>query len=174
MSERDTPRSTPMFLLVMGVSGSGKTTVARLVAQRLGYELVEGDDFHPPANVAKMSHGEPLTDGDRVPWLAAIREFVLGRLADTRPVVVTCSALKRTYRDQVTKGIDEAKIVYLYGDRELIADRLAVRHGHFFPAGLLDSQLADLEEPAPDEHVLTVDIGPAPKAIAEEIVTDLI
>lgn len=165
--------AAPRLLVVMGVSGSGKTTIARLLADRLGYRFAEGDDFHPPANVAKMSRDEPLTDDDRAPWLAAIHTYAVERLAAGDRLVVTCSALKRRYRDVLLRGIGDGRVVFLHGDRELIAGRLAARKGHFFPADLLDSQFSALEEPAPDENALVVDIGPEPEPIVDEIVRDL-
>ena len=163
----------PRLLVVMGVSGSGKTTIAKLLAVRLGYEFAEGDDFHPPANVEKMAHDRPLTDEDRGPWLAAIHAYAVERLADGDPMVVTCSALKRRYRETLLDGITDARIVFLHGDRDVIAARLARRKGHFFPPDLLDTQFASLEEPAPDEHAVVVDIGPPPELIVDEIVRAL-
>jgi len=163
----------PRLLIVMGVSGSGKTTIARLLADRLGYRFAEGDDFHPAANVAKMSRDEPLTDDDRAPWLAAIHAYAVERLAAGDRLVVTCSALKRRYRDVLLRGIADGRVVFLHGDRELIASRLAARKGHFFPADLLNSQFAALEEPAADENALVVDIGPAPERIVDAIVRAL-
>jgi gluconokinase len=152
-------------LLLIGVSGSGKTTVGVLLSVRLGWPYAEADAFHSPANVAKMAAGHPLTDEDRWPWLRAIRAWIDGQLAHGESGVVTCSALKRAYRDVLRRpGV---QVVYLRGDRELIARRMATRPGHFFKPALLDSQFADLEEPAPDEGVVTVPIAGAP----EEIVT---
>ena len=165
--------AVPRLLIVMGVSGSGKTTIAELLAGRLGCRFAEGDDFHPPANVAKMSRDEPLTDDDRAPWLAAIHTYAVERLAAGDRLVLTCSALKRRYRDMLLRGVGDGRVVYLHGDRELIARRLAARKGHFFPADLLDSQFAALEEPEPDENALVVDIGPEPEKIADEIVRQL-
>jgi len=161
------------LLIVMGVSGSGKTTIAKLLADRLGYGFAEADDFHPPANLEKMKHDHPLTDADRAPWLAAIHKYAVERLAAGENLVVTCSALKRAYRDVLLDGITDGRMIYLRGDRELIASRLAARKGHFFPADLLDSQFATLEEPAPEENALVVDIGPAPEQIVDEIVREL-
>src|SRR5262245_8503336 len=128
--------------VMMGVSGSGKTTIARSVAQRLGWRLVEGDDFHPPANVAKMRAGTPLTDEDRWPWLRAIAAEIDAVRARGEPAVVACSALKRAYRDILIGARPDVVLVYLQGSKPLIAERLAARKGHFMPATLLDSQFA--------------------------------
>jgi gluconokinase len=152
----------------MGVSGSGKTTVGALLAGRLHWPYAEADDFHPPANVAKMAAGNPLTDDDRWPWLHAIGDWIDERIARDEPGVVTCSALKRKYRDALRRP--EVILVYLKGDHDLIARRLAARHGHFFKPALLESQFADLEEPDPDEHVITVPIGGTPSEIVDAIV----
>jgi gluconokinase len=152
----------------MGVSGSGKTTVGALLAGRLHWPYAEADDFHPPANVAKMAAGHPLTDDDRWPWLHAIGAWIDERIARGEPGVVTCSALKRKYRDVLRRP--EVTEVYLKGDHDLIAQRLAARHGHFFKPALLDSQFADLEEPTPDEHAVTVPIGGTPSEIVDDIV----
>jgi carbohydrate kinase (thermoresistant glucokinase family) len=152
----------------MGVSGSGKTTVGALLAGRLHWPYAEADDFHPPANVAKMAAGNPLTDDDRWPWLHAIGDWIDERIARGEPGVVTCSALKRKYRDALRRP--EVTLVYLKGDHDLIVRRLAARHGHFFKPALLESQFADLEEPAPDEHVITVPIGGTPSEIVDDIV----
>jgi carbohydrate kinase (thermoresistant glucokinase family) len=140
----------------MGVSGGGKSTVAGLLAGKLGWDLAEGDDMHPAANIAKMAAGHPLEDADRWPWLARVAEWIRARTAVGRPGIVTCSALKRSYRDKL-RG-PSVVFVYLAGSRVLIARRLAARHGHFMPAALLDSQFAALEPPEPDEHAITVDI----------------
>jgi gluconokinase len=158
----------PRVLVVLGVSGSGKTTVGVLLAGKLGWPYAEADDFHPPANVAKMAAGHPLTDQDRWPWLQAVRAWIDARLARGDSGVVTCSALKRAYRDLLrAPGVT---LVYLHGTHELIARRMAARHGHFFKSALLDSQFADLEEPTPDEGVVTVPIDGTAAEIAEAIV----
>ncbi|WP_067483186.1 gluconokinase [Actinomadura hibisca] len=156
----------PLVVVVTGVSGSGKTTVGELLAERLGWEYAEADDFHPPANITKMRAGTPLTDADRRPWLHAIGAWIDGRLAAGAPGVVTCSALKRSYRDLLTGGRERVLLVYLDGDKELIARRISARSGHFFKPEMLDSQFRDLEPPAPDEPVVRVPID----APAEEIV----
>jgi gluconokinase len=159
--------TVPSVLVVMGVSGSGKTTVGSLLAGRLDWRYAEADDFHSKANVAKMAAGHPLTDDDRGPWLAAIAAWIDERIAHREPGVVTCSALKRRYRDVLRRP--EVEFVFLDGSRELIAQRMAARHGHFFKADMLASQFADLEPPAPDEPVVTVPIGGRPEEIADAI-----
>jgi gluconokinase len=150
-------------LAVMGVSGSGKTTVGSLLAGRLGWVYAEADDFHPDANLAKMAAGHPLTDEDRAPWLAAIAAWIDARIARNEAGVVTCSALKRKYRDVLRRP--EVQFVYLEGSQELIARRLAARHGHFFKAEMLASQFADLEPPAPGEAAVIVPIEGTPAEI---------
>jgi gluconokinase len=153
----------------MGVSGCGKSTVAGLLAAHLGCDLAEGDDLHPPANVAKMRSGVALTDADRLPWLERIAAWIAEHVESGRDGVVTCSALKRSYRDQLRGDNGKVVFVYLRGTKELIAQRLAVRHGHYMPAALLDSQFADLEPPAADEPAITVDIGPPALEIAQRV-----
>src|SRR2546428_769469 len=157
----------------MGVPGSDKTTVGALLAGELGWPYAEADDFHPVANVDKMAAGPPLTDEDRRPWLAAIGAWIDQQIEAGKPAVITCSALKRAYRDQLRSGRPQVGLVYLRGDRELIAARLAARHGHFFHAEMLDSQFAALEEPTPDEHVIVVPIGGTPQEIVADILTRL-
>ncbi|HLJ22140.1 MAG TPA: ribose-5-phosphate isomerase A, partial [Stellaceae bacterium] len=163
-------RGAPPILVVMGVSGAGKTTIARELAARLGWSFEEGDSLHPESNVAKMHAGIPLTDADREPWLEAVAAWIDGQRAKRLPGIITCSALKRSYRDIIIGNRPEARLVYLRGSRSLIAERLAGRHGHFMPAGLLQSQIDTLEEPGPDEDPLTVDIGPSPDRVAQEII----
>lgn len=157
----------------MGVSGSGKTTVGVELAEALGWRFQEGDALHPAANVAKMRQAIPLTDEDRWPWLDAIAAVIDGWRAKGEHGVLTCSALKRAYRDVIIGGRADVALVYLQGAKELIAARMASRHGHFMPAALLDSQFATLEEPGPDEHPVTVGIGPSPAEIVREIVARL-
>jgi gluconokinase len=159
--------------VVMGVSGSGKTTVARGVAEREGWKLVEGDDFHPPANVAKMRAGTPLTDDDRWPWLRAIAAEIDAMRARGESAVVTCSALKRAYRDILIGDRPDVVLVYLQGSKALIAERLAARKGHFMPPTLLDSQFATLEEPGPDENPVVVSIAQPADAIVDDVVRQL-
>lgn len=158
----------PSVLVVMGVSGAGKTTVARALAARLGWEFADGDEFHPRANIDKMAAGQPLTDADRWPWLRVVADWIRRRIAAGDSGVIACSALRRSYRD-VLRG-PGVVFVMLAGDRETIAARLRARHGHFMPAALLDSQLATLEPPAADECAITVDISAGPSEIADEIV----
>jgi carbohydrate kinase (thermoresistant glucokinase family) len=155
--------------IVMGVSASGKTTVGIPLAKRMGWEFLEGDELHPPANIAKMKSGTPLTDEDRWPWLRAIAAHIDAWRAQGISGVVTCSALKRAYRDIIIDGRPDVRLVYLQGDHDLLAQRAANRHGHFMPPSLLESQLATLEEPGPDENPITVHVGPAPEALVEEI-----
>jgi 6-phosphogluconolactonase len=163
----------PVIAVVMGVSGSGKTTVAVLLAAALGCQFQEGDDLHPAANVEKMRSGTPLTDADRLPWLNKIVEEIDGWRARGESGVLTCSALKRSYRDIIVGGRPDVTLIYLKGSRDLIHRRMAARHEHFMPLALLDSQFATLQEPTPDEHPLTVDVGHRPPEIVAEIVHQL-
>jgi gluconokinase len=156
--------------IVMGVSGSGKTTIARGLADAEGWILLEGDQFHPPANIAKMKAGVPLTDEDRWPWLRAIAEREDELLAAGQSAVVACSALKRAYRAILTGERGDTLLVYLRGSKQLIAERMKARKGHFMPAALLDSQFADLEEPGADERPIIVDIGGPVDAVIQETV----
>ncbi len=158
--------------VMMGVCGSGKSLIGAQLARELGVEFVEGDDLHPPENVERMAAGIPLTDDDRRGWLLAIA----ARLRDARRagvgLVVSCSALKRKYRDLLrSAGDTDVRFVHLAGSRAVIAERMANRHGHFMPASLLDSQLSILEEPAPDERAWVCDIVDAPHAIVDALVT---
>jgi gluconokinase len=145
-----------MILIVAGVSGSGKTTVGAMLAGRLGWRFADADEFHPAASIEKMRAGVPLTDDERWPWLQAIGAWMDERVARDESAVVTCSALKRSYRDMLLRGRPQARMVFLAADRDVLARRLAARHGHFFPQQLLGTQLADLELPQPDEHVVTI------------------
>jgi len=155
----------------MGVSGSGKSTVAALLAGRLGWDFEEGDELHPPANIAKMAAGHALNDEDRQPWLERVAAWIRERTDAGRPGIITCSALKRSYRDVLRS--DRVVFVDLAGTREQIAKRLAARHGHFMPAALLDSQFAALEPPTPDENAITVDISASGSAQADQIIDRL-
>jgi carbohydrate kinase (thermoresistant glucokinase family) len=162
-----------VIVVLMGVSGSGKTTVAALLAAALGCQFQEGDDLHPPQNVEKMRGGTPLTDADRMPWLRKIAEEIDGWRARGECGVLTCSALKRSYRDTIIGDRRDVVLVYLEGSRDLIHQRVAARHEHFMPVALLDSQFATLEEPTPDEHPIIVDVGGKPAEVAHEIVCRL-
>jgi gluconokinase len=159
--------------VMMGVSGSGKTTIAEGVARREGWRLVEGDDLHPAANVAKMKSGTPLTDEDRWPWLRAIADEIDAIRGRGESAVVTSSALKRAYREILIGGRPDVFLVYLKGSRELIGQRMATRKGHFMPPTLLDSQFATLQEPAADEHPIVVSIEPPPDEIVADVVRKL-
>jgi gluconokinase len=150
-SARD-PKQSPV-VLVMGVSGSGKTTVGSLLAGRLGWTYAEADAFHPAANVAKMRAGHPLSDADRLPWLDALGAYIDQCAERGEPAVVTCSALKRSYRERLRAGRPFITVIYLDADEETVRTRLAAREGHFFPLQLLASQFRDLEPPAPEEHI---------------------
>lgn len=154
-------------VVVMGVSGTGKTTIGRMLAAELDLPFVEGDDLHPLANTEKMAAGIPLTDADREPWL----DLVAAELA--RPVVATCSALKRSYRDRLRVVAPDLVLVHLHGAPELLAQRMAGRSGHFMPTSLLRSQLDTLEPPAADEHPIVVDVAPAPDVIVARVLAAL-
>jgi carbohydrate kinase (thermoresistant glucokinase family) len=160
---------TRRIVVVMGVSGSGKTTIAHLLATALGCRFLEGDELHPAENVAKMRAGTPLTDADRLPWLLRIAEELDRWRAAGESGVLSCSALKRSYRDILIGDRAGVTLVYLKGSEALIRRRLDARHGHFMPPSLLDSQFATLQEPAPDEQPITVDIDDEPTVIAVEI-----
>jgi len=147
----------PSVLVVMGVSGVGKTTLAKALAERLGWTFKEGDELHPAANIAKMKAGTPLTDADRAPWLDAIAAWIDGQLEAGRSGVITCSALKRAYRDRLLAGRPQVVFVFDQLDEAATAKRIAARQGHFMPPSLLASQFADLEPPGPDEPVIAVD-----------------
>ena len=168
-----TPIADPVIVIVMGVSGSGKTTIAALLAGKLGCQFQEGDELHPKENVEKMRSGTPLTDADRMPWLRKIAEEIDGWRARGVCGVLTCSALKRSYRDLIIGDRHDVALVYLKGSRDLIHQRMAARHEHFMPIALLDSQFATLEEPMPDEHPIIVDVGGKPPEIAHKIVCQL-
>jgi gluconokinase len=146
-------------VVVMGVSGSGKTSIGQALASELGWTYAEGDRFHSPANVAKMASGTPLTDDDRWPWLDSIAAWIREQTAAGRSAVIACSALKRSYRDRLRQAWPAMRVVYLHGDRAVLEERLGSRKGHFFPKRLLDSQLADLEPPAADERAIVVDVA---------------
>jgi gluconokinase len=169
----DKSNKSPCALIVMGVSGSGKSTIAAALADRLGWTFEDGDRFHPASNVAKMSAGHPLTDEDRWPWLQAIADEIDRVCEAGGHVVVACSALKRTYRDLLVHGRSDIRMVFLDGSQALIAGRLAQRKGHFMPPGLLDSQFKTLERPQADERPITVSIDAPVEAIISNIVTQM-
>jgi gluconokinase len=160
-------------LIVMGVASSGKSTIAKKLAERLGWTFEDGDDFHPEANVAKMSAGHPLTDDDRWPWLQSIADEIDKVSGAGGRLVVACSALKRAYRDVLVHGRSDIGIVYLDGSRELIGERMAKRKGHFMPPGLLDSQFNTLEPPAPDEKPISVSIDAPVETIVDAIIDQI-
>jgi gluconokinase len=156
---------TPQVVVVMGVAGTGKTTIGPLLAARLGVPYAEGDDFHPQANIDKMSAGSPLDDSDRWPWLDAIGQWAHGRAG--LGGVVSSSALKRSYRDRLRAAAPGVVFVHLTGDRKLIEERMTQRQGHFMPTALLDSQFATLEPLGPDEAGVAVDVAGSPQEITE-------
>jgi len=163
----------PCALLVMGVSGSGKSTIADQLAERLSWRYEDGDRFHPASNVAKMSAGQPLTDEDRWPWLQAIADEIDRVCTAGQHAVIACSALKRAYRHVLVHGRSDVRVIFLKGTQELIARRLAQRKGHFMPPGLLDSQFRTLEPPGADENPITVSIDASVETIVDDIVRRL-
>jgi gluconokinase len=169
----DASLSPVTMVIIMGVSGSGKSTIGALLAQRLGWKHEDADCFHPATNVDKMHSGIPLTDDDRWPWLAAVAAWIDKERRPGRHAVVACSALKRRYRDVLIGDRADVRLVYLKGDETLIARRLATRHEHFMPGSLLHSQFEALEEPGPDENPITVSIEPKPREIVEQILPAL-
>ncbi|MCW2899665.1 MAG: carbohydrate kinase, thermoresistant glucokinase family [Streptosporangiaceae bacterium] len=161
----------PSVILVTGVSGSGKTTIGKKLAKRLGWDYAEADDFHPKANIEKMRAGIPLTDEDRMPWLRAIAKWIDERLSSGKPAVVSTSALKRRYRDMLRRpGV---RSVFLDGDHETIKNRMRARKGHFFPAELLESQFRELEPPEPEENTLQVSVEESPDDTVQQILDGL-
>ena len=163
----EAPPGRPPVLVVMGVSGSGKSTVGAAVAQRLRVPFADADDFHPPANIAKMTAGQALDDDDRRPWLEAIGEWLA---AHPDGAVISCSALKRSYRDQLRHHAPEVAFLHLQGERDVIARRQASRPGHFMPASLLTSQFATLEPLQPDERGVVIDVDQSVDAIVQQYV----
>jgi gluconokinase len=163
--------TTPRILIVMGVCGSGKTTTGKVIAARLGWKFLEGDEFHPASNVQKMAGGIPLTDSDRAPWLQSMNRELQGSAAKSTPVVLACSALRRGYRRALLAGVESvSRVIHLEGSREVLSQRLNSREGHFMPAGLLDSQLATLEEP---QNAIVVDVHLSPEEQAEKALREL-
>ena len=165
--------AAPAVVIVMGVSGSGKSTVGAMLASRLHWKFEDGDWFHPPANVEKMHKGIALTDDDRWPWLRAIADWIDQARRRGGHGVIACSALKRRYRDVLIGDRRDVRLIYLEGDEPLIARRIATRHEHFMPQSLLHSQFEALEVPGPDENPVTVSIEPAPREIVDGIVSSL-
>ena len=165
--------TSPVIVIVMGVSGSGKSVIGALLAAALGCQFQEGDDLHPRDNVEKMARGTPLTDADRMPWLRRIAEKIDGWRERDECGVLTCSALKRAYRDIIIGDRHEIALVYLKGSRELIHERLVARHGHFMPVALLESQFAALEEPTPDEYPIVVAVDDSPAESIAQIMHEL-
>ncbi len=162
-----------MIVVVAGVSGSGKSTVGSLLAGRLGWPFTDADALHPAANIAKMRAGHPLSDADRRPWLAAVAARMDEYATAGESAVLACSALKRSYREELLAGRPAARMVFLHVSREVLEARLRARHGHFFPAALLDTQLADLESPQPAEDVLVVEATTRPDQAVDEIIQRL-
>ena len=164
----------PRVLICMGVSGAGKTTVALLVDRLLDWPFQEGDELHPPANVEKMRHEIPLTDEDRWPWLDRCKGWIDGRVAEDGRGLITCSALKRAYRDRLIDGRrEQVRLLYLKASRETLLDRVSHRVGHYMPASLLDSQLATLEEPGADENPIVVNVEQTPEEMIQEVLARL-
>lgn len=168
MTERHTTH-----VVVMGVSGSGKTTVARGIAEATGYEFAEADEFHPPENIARMERGVPLTDEDRWPWLTALAQWMEARSAAGVSTIITCSALKRTYRDVLRDGPPSVTFVHLDGPAEVIRERMAGREGHFMPTSLLQSQIDTLEPLDEDEAGVVLDLRRSPRELIDEAVARL-
>lgn len=162
-----------MIVVLMGVCGVGKTTVGRIIAEKLGARFLEGDSFHPAANVEKMRAGTPLTDSDREPWLRALAAEIGRCAAAGQDVVLACSALKQAYRRILAEGRTDVSFIHLTGARDLIQARLDARKGHYMPPALLPSQLAALEPPGSDEAAIAVDISGTPEAIAEAVLAAL-
>jgi carbohydrate kinase (thermoresistant glucokinase family) len=162
----------PVAIVVMGVSGAGKSTIGQRLAERLGWSFAEGDALHPARNVEKMKSGQPLTDTDRAPWLAAVAQVIETWRHRGEHGVITCSALKKAYRRQISERGD-VRLVFLEGPREVIAGRVGARRGHFMPPGLLDSQFATLEPPGPDENPIIVGIDLPVQGVVESIIRAL-
>jgi gluconokinase len=171
--DAEVPAESVAVLVVMGVSGSGKSTIAAMLAHRLGWTYEDGDWLHPKSNIEKMHHGEPLDDADRWPWLYAIADWIDATRKSGHRGIVACSALKRAYRNILLDNRRDVRLVFLQGDRDLIARRIAARADHFMPPELLDSQFKALESPTADERPIVVSIAPHPREIVETIVRKL-
>lgn len=165
--------SAPLAVVVMGVCGSGKTLVGDRLAQALGARFIEGDEFHPPANVERMAAGIALADADRKGWLEALADELARAQAGGRRAVLACSALKRRYRDVLRRGAPGLHVLHLAGSREMLARRMATRQGHYMPASLLDSQLATLEVPGTDERAITLDAGASLESLVQSALAQL-
>ncbi|HEU4381615.1 MAG TPA: gluconokinase [Hyphomicrobiaceae bacterium] len=168
-----TANARPMVLVLMGVSGCGKSTTGTRLSKLLGWPFRDADSFHPQSNIDKMSKGLPLTDEDRQPWLAAIAAWIDERLSSNQSGIVSCSALKRSYRRVIVSDRPDVRLVYLKGDMALIGDRISRRKNHFMPPALLKSQFDALEEPQADEHALSVPIVMPPRRVVDSIVQQL-
>lgn len=163
----------PCHVVVMGISGSGKTTIATSLTERLGWVFAEADDFHPAANITKMTSGTPLTDEDRWPWLESMKDWMTGQARAGRSTVVTCSALKRSYRDILTQAEGRVRFVHLLGDTDLILDRMKTRSGHFMPESLLPSQISTLEPLEPDEQGVRIENTGTPDQVTDLVIHQL-
>jgi gluconokinase len=163
----------PRVVVLMGVSGCGKSTVGNALSKALGWPFRDADSFHPPANIEKMSRGVPLDDADRAPWLEAIARWIDGQLATGASGIVSCSALKRDYRRVIVGAREGVRLVYLVGSKELIAGRMRARRDHFMPVSLLDNQFAVLEEPGADEHAIVVPVAMSPRKVLAAIIERL-
>ena len=162
--------SSVNFLILIGVSGSGKTTIGKKLATCLGWDFYDADDYHPPANIDKMTHGVPLTDDDRAPWLYKLQQLIENNIKENKPGILACSALKKSYRQTLTAGYDGIKIVYLKGDYDLILSRMGNRSGHYMKSNMLESQFNILEEP---QNALLVNIDQSIDQIVKFIVHSL-
>jgi gluconokinase len=171
MNQTSNPR--PIALIVMGPSSTGKTTTAELLSRKLGWEYAEGDTFHPASNIEKMSAGTPLDDADRQPWLEKIRDWISSKADEGGNVVMTCSALKRSYRDILGSAQADVRFIELVADKQLVAERMAKRTGHFMPQSLLDSQFATLEDLQDDENGVKITVDAPPETVVERALTGL-
>lgn len=169
----ETTKDKPIALIVMGPSSIGKTTTAELLSQKLGWECAEGDTFHPPENIEKMSAGIPLDDADRQPWLKKIRDWISEKADAGSNVVLTCSALKRSYREILNGARADVRFVELVADKKLVAERMARRKGHFMPPSLLDSQFATLEDLQEDENGVKITVDAPPETVVDRALTGL-